>query len=201
MSFTKNICLISLAYIRVLSEKKYCPSVYTLCAIFFSTWGEALFMSVQNAIIVSLVYYYNKNMMGLIFFTPVYGTVAYVLCSSLTPIAVIVKLQEFNLLILLISRVSFWLLCFAHQCILSEWHNFYPNVIGTEIDNLVYSEIKFIWKFQKSIRKTFSEKSVESKVLGPMTYIVQERCSQIFQDDPFFWNRCVVPLWETNVLY
>lgn len=94
--------------------KKRLPfCLYIAGYLFFSTWGEALFMSVQNAIIVSLVYYYNKNMMGLILFTPVYGTVAYVLCSSLTPIAVIVKLQEFNLLILLISRVRFWLLYFA----------------------------------------------------------------------------------------
>jgi len=70
----------------------------------FSSWGEALFMTIQNVIIVTLIYYYNGNTMGVLLFTPVYASVVYALCSSLTPIHVIIKLQEFNLVIMLISR-------------------------------------------------------------------------------------------------
>lgn len=149
----------------VWKRKILCLCLYIVYYPFFSTWGEALFMSAQNAIIVSLVYYYNKNMMGLILFTPVYATIAYVLCSSLTPIAVIVKLQEFNLLILLISRVSFWLLCFAHQCIFVRMTHFlskcywYRNSQSGIFWNKTY--LKIVEKFQLNIfRGVYLEQSL-----------------------------------------
>lgn len=70
----------------------------------FSAWGECLFMSIQNLIIVVLVFVYGQSYSTALFFVPSYLGLNYFLCSAATPIALVMKLQQSTLVILIISR-------------------------------------------------------------------------------------------------
>lgn len=70
----------------------------------FSSWGEALFMSIQNLMLVSLIFYYGKNYVGTLLFAPCFVGITYVLCSPYTPANVVTKLQEFTLIISAVSK-------------------------------------------------------------------------------------------------
>ena len=73
-----------------------------------SSWGETFFMCIQDIIITVLTFYYGGSTFSALLFAPVYIGINYVLSNpALTPFSVILKLQEFNLVVLLISRVSF----------------------------------------------------------------------------------------------
>jgi len=67
-------------------------------------------MCIQDIIITVLTFYYGGSTIAALVFSPIYIGINYVLCTpAITPFAVILKLQEFNLIVLLISRVSFGL--------------------------------------------------------------------------------------------
>ena len=69
----------------------------------FSAWGESLFLSLQNVILVMLIYMYNGQTFGLLLLIPLYTIVSYILCSSLTPLDFVTKLQGSVLLFMLVS--------------------------------------------------------------------------------------------------
>ena len=80
------------------------PAIYFL--LFYSSWGETFFMCIQDIIVVLLVYIYRGNYAAAILFAPVYIGINYALCTpEITPFPVVLKLQEFNMLVLVISRV------------------------------------------------------------------------------------------------
>jgi len=70
----------------------------------FSAWGESLFLSLQDVILVMLIYMYNGQTLGLLLFAPFYAGVSYVLCSSMTPLGLATKLQGSVLVIMLVSK-------------------------------------------------------------------------------------------------
>jgi len=70
----------------------------------FSAWGECCFMSIQNLIIVVLVFVYGQSFSTALFFVPSYLGLNYLLCSAATPMALVMKLQQSTLVILMISR-------------------------------------------------------------------------------------------------
>lgn len=64
-------------------------------------------MCVQDIIVVLLAYIYGGKYITAMLFAPAYIGINYALCQpSITPFAVVQKLQEFNLVVLVISRVS-----------------------------------------------------------------------------------------------
>lgn len=76
----------------------------------FSSYGETFFLGIQDIIITVLTYYYNGNKVAAIMFSPIYIGINYALCTpAITPLDIIVKLQEFNLVVILISRfIQMW---------------------------------------------------------------------------------------------
>jgi len=76
----------------------------------FNSWGETFFMCIQDIIIAVLTFYYGGSTFTALLFAPVYIGINYVLSNpALTPFSVILKLQEFNLVVLLISRfIQIW---------------------------------------------------------------------------------------------
>jgi len=70
----------------------------------FSAWGEALFLSLQDVILVMLIYMYNGQTLGLLLFAPFYAGASYVLCSPMTPLDIVTKLQGSVLVIMLVSK-------------------------------------------------------------------------------------------------
>ncbi|XP_004207268.1 mannose-P-dolichol utilization defect 1 protein isoform X1 [Hydra vulgaris] len=71
----------------------------------FSSWGEALFLAVQNGVLVILINYYNKKYFAAFIFTPIYCGITYFLSTPIVPIYWIVKLQEFNLVFIAAGRL------------------------------------------------------------------------------------------------
>lgn len=70
----------------------------------FSAWGECFFLSIQNAILVFLVFYYGQSYIAAYSFAPFLLCVNYVLCSAITPMPLVTKLQQSTLVIMIISR-------------------------------------------------------------------------------------------------
>jgi len=76
----------------------------------FSSWGETFFMCIQDIIITLLTFIYGGSTLKALLFAPIYIGINYALCTpAITPFAIIVKLQEFNLVVLLLSRfIQIW---------------------------------------------------------------------------------------------
>lgn len=70
----------------------------------FSAWGESLFLSLQNVILVMMIYMFCGQTLGLLLFAPLYAGVSYALCTSITPLDVVTKLQGSVLVIMLVSK-------------------------------------------------------------------------------------------------
>ena len=75
----------------------------------FSAWGECLFMTIQNGIILFLVFWYGQSF-GAAFASPILLVgLNYVLCSSLAPIAFVTKLQQSGeVTLLLVLSDALW---------------------------------------------------------------------------------------------
>lgn len=71
----------------------------------FSAWGEALFMSVQTALLITMYFYYTNKTLLSALFPVLYGGVVYVLVSGLTPMAVLVQLVSLQVAFIAISRL------------------------------------------------------------------------------------------------
>jgi len=70
----------------------------------FSAWGECLFMTIQNSIILFLVFWYGQSYMTAFLSPLLLVGVNYVLCSSIVPIDLVTKLQQSVLVIMIVSR-------------------------------------------------------------------------------------------------
>lgn len=70
----------------------------------FSAWGECLFVGAQNLIIVILVLSYSQSYGAAFIFVPSHIGLSYLLCSSITPLPLVMKLQQSTLVIMIISR-------------------------------------------------------------------------------------------------
>lgn len=70
----------------------------------FSAWGECFFMSIQNTILVFLVFYYGQSYVPAFGFGPLLLFVNVMLCSSTTSLALVTKLQQSTMVIMIISR-------------------------------------------------------------------------------------------------
>ena len=78
-------------------DKLSCP----LC----STWGESFFIAVQVLVLLLLMYHYNKQMVHLAVFGPLYGVIVWYLTSDLVTMEILTMLQASVIPLMLISRV------------------------------------------------------------------------------------------------
>ena len=83
-----------------------CGGTKSHVVLFFSTWGETSFMSVQTSILIILCYYYNGNVSGIVAFPVIYPVFVYVLTCGVVPIDVHTKMQIGILPIISFSKVS-----------------------------------------------------------------------------------------------
>ena len=98
---TLQSCSVLCRYFSVLNK---------LNLFFFSAWGESFFMSVQDAMLVMLYFYYS-NQSGMTFlFLPAYAASFYVLSSGIAPLSVLTKLQAMCVVIMAASKVNIFLL-------------------------------------------------------------------------------------------
>ena len=72
-----------------------------------SAWGESFLMSLQDAALVLLFFYFSGSPSWIILFLPVYSATSYILCSGLTPLSILEKLQAFCVVIMASSKVAF----------------------------------------------------------------------------------------------
>ena len=77
-------------------------SSYPLC----STWGEALFISIQVVIILILMFVLTGNTHLLLVFLPVYGAVVWFLTSDHASMPLLATCQGMVIPLVLSSRVS-----------------------------------------------------------------------------------------------
>ena len=77
-----------------------------LVLLFPSSWGESFLISLQDVALVLLFFYYSGKSALTFIFLPVYVAGAYVLCSGITPLYVLEKLQAFCVVIMASSKVS-----------------------------------------------------------------------------------------------
>ena len=63
-------------------------------------------MSLQDLALVLLFFYFNGQLAMMLVFLPIYGAVSYILCSGLTPLHVLAKLQALCVLIMASSKVN-----------------------------------------------------------------------------------------------
>ena len=71
----------------------------------FSSWGESFFIAIQLCILLSQMFYYNKHMVYMAIFSPVYASAIWLLTSDLISIEVLSMLQACVIPLLLTSRV------------------------------------------------------------------------------------------------
>ena len=71
-----------------------------------SAWGESFLMSLQDATLVVLFFYFSGNSARTIIFLPLYILSAYILCSGMTPLNVLEKLQACCVVIMAGSKVT-----------------------------------------------------------------------------------------------
>eukprot|EP00794_Sanderia_malayensis_P010726 gene10726-11874_t len=71
----------------------------------FSAWGESLFMSIQDVILILLFFYYNNQLSMAFVFIPVYAGAFYVLSFGITPLYVLEKLQATCVIIMALSKL------------------------------------------------------------------------------------------------
>jgi len=70
----------------------------------FSAFGEGVFMSAQNVVIVILVFHYSGQTLYNVVFLPVFSALAYALCSEVAPMNVVTMCQQSVLGLTLVSR-------------------------------------------------------------------------------------------------
>ncbi|XP_057302400.1 mannose-P-dolichol utilization defect 1 protein-like [Hydractinia symbiolongicarpus] len=70
----------------------------------FSSWGESLFIGIQDLILMILIFFYARNYIAIVLFPPVYIGVSTLLSSSFTPDEIVTKLQNFTVFIVAASR-------------------------------------------------------------------------------------------------
>ena len=84
--------------------------VYGTVPVFFysSTWGETLFITIQVIILLSLMFYYNRQTTYALAFPPLVAFAAWILSSGILSMDALTYCQAATLPIMLLSRVSTW---------------------------------------------------------------------------------------------
>ena len=88
---------------RVLKEVLTCsflPSFHSC-----SSWGESFFIAIQVCVLLVQMFYYNKQMVYMAAFSPVYGAAIWFLTSEFASIELLSMLQACVIPLLLTSRV------------------------------------------------------------------------------------------------
>eukprot|EP00731_Ephydatia_muelleri_P030236 Em0021g759a len=99
----------NLAYSAFLLELIACmfTSAYNYANGFpFSTWGETLFITIQVIILLSLMFYYNRQTTYALAFPPLVAFAAWILSSGILSMDALTYCQAATLPIMLLSRVS-----------------------------------------------------------------------------------------------
>ena len=73
---------------------------------FSSTWGECLFITIQVVILLSLMFYYNRQTTYAVAFPPLFALAAWFLTSGILTLDALTYCQGTVLPIMLLSRVS-----------------------------------------------------------------------------------------------
>jgi len=71
----------------------------------FSAWGESFLMSIQDAALILMFFYFSGSLSWAFIFLPVYLTGSYILCSGMTPSHILEKLQACCVIIMASSKL------------------------------------------------------------------------------------------------
>lgn len=83
-----------------------CQEVFSFFLSFSSTWGECLFITIQVVILLSLMFYYNRQTTYAVAFPPLFALAAWFLASGILTLDALTYCQGTVLPIMLLSRVS-----------------------------------------------------------------------------------------------
>ena len=78
-----------------------------------SSWGESFFIAIQVCILLAQMFYYNKQMICMSVFWPVYGVAIWFLTSNFASIELLSMLQACVIPLLLTSRVCVYLIMYT----------------------------------------------------------------------------------------
>lgn len=85
--------------------------------VFYSAYGEGLFLTIQTSLIAFLILFFGGNAVGAVMFGALYTGIMGYLLSGLCPIAVLSALQSINIPIVILSKVRlfhFFITFLAH---------------------------------------------------------------------------------------
>ncbi|XP_010897472.1 mannose-P-dolichol utilization defect 1b [Esox lucius] len=137
----------------------------------FSSWGEALFLMLQTVTIGFLIMHYGGSTAKGVLFLGVYSGLVALLLSPVTPMAVVMAMQAFNMPAIIIGRLI---------QVLTNYHNGHTGQL---------SAITVLMLFAGSLARIFTSIQETGDSLMALTYVISSSCNGLIAAQLiYYWN-------------